>query len=308
MVCRGLGPGHFGFPAQAGVYPRTPSALRQYEGLPWFGICAVAFASVSPRRRGSTLLRMPRRIRGQGFPAQAGVYRGGLPQCHTTWTRLQKVSPRRRGSTSCLRDCFDRRTGFPAQAGVYRTAPDLNGRRLRFPRAGGGLPGGEAVCVEDLGVSPRRRGSTQVERAGEGPWLGFPAQAGVYRSPCACTATRRRFLRAGGGLPADGGYDVIEIVVSPRRRGSTRDCRQPAPQRAGFPAQAGVYLRSARRSDPHRGFPRAGGGLPARLVRAVGGRPVSPRRRGSTHGQGGCAPCSTGFPAQAGVYLLQLRT
>ena len=174
-----------GFPAPAGIDPDTghvalllPARFPRPRGdrpvdlgarwwLPrWFprargdrpdvsGPAAIR-TSVSPRPRGSTLVRRCRPRSGRGFPAPAGIdppsfvtiggsswfprARGDRPApCSKFWFAVP-VSPRPRGSTLICSSCCFSASGFPAPAGIDPSieVPALKVRG--FPRARGDRP------------------------------------------------------------------------------------------------------------------------------------------------------------------------
>ena len=262
----------------------------------------------SPRRRGSSVLRLRDGGAGLVLPAQAGVFRGptsaratrggppraggGLPYSGLWGAREAESSPRRRGSSAVRDRRVELDRVLPAQAGVFRRRSPRRRGGGRPPRAGGGLP-----PRRDLGdltelSSPRRRGSSDAPRDLRDRPAVLPAQAGVFRSAAPAGTSLGRPPRAGGGLPAGLDSSPASRVSSPRRRGSSEAHRRRRAAPEVLPAQAGVFRSPGRWRTRSRRPPRAGGGAAL----------SSPRRRGSSR-RGPSRPHRADvLPAQAGVF------
>ena len=252
-----------GFPAHAGMDPQTPVSVN-------------GRVAVSPPTRGWTAgSACPPRLRA-GFPAHAGMdpwaitqtrktgrfprprgdgpARRGRPACWTTvspptrgWTHHLRpllghgrVSPPTRGWTPVMKVRRGPQVGFPAHAGMDPSRP-VSSKALRgFPRPRGDGPGSRQRTHSQPPVSPPTRGWTSSRTASPLDWRGFPAHAGMDRTPCCRACSGCRFPRPRGDGPASGVCRAYIPKVSPPTRGWTYQPGHRLRDRRGFPAHAGM--------------------------------------------------------------------
>ena len=199
----------------------------------------------------------------------------------------------------------------PARAGGPGGGPPRRGSARAYPRAGGGTPFENRILRDVQGLSPRRRGNRRCHRRalhGTGP---IPAQAGEPRCRRRLGRSARAYPRAGGGTHACGGIIMLNMGLSPRRRGN-RALRFCSLHRRGpIPAQAGEPPGVRGASSTVRAYPRAGGGTASSSSGHFQYSGLSPRRRGNRHlvaivgGKLGPIPAQAGEPSYFGIiYLL----
>ena len=149
-----------------------------------------------------------------------------------------------------------------------------------LPRASGGVSSSRSLWCCKSRSSPRKRGCFQGKRRDDGVPLVFPAQAGVFLSPCLPPWEPRRLPRASGGVSSAAVACHVNSASSPRKRG----CFSPGPLRESahgvFPAQAGVFPPSAKAQRKKSGLPRASGGVSEDALIIRDGIKSSPRKRG----------------------------
>ena len=156
------------------------------------------------------------------------------------------VPPRRRGNHAVGWDRNHSAGPIPAQAGEPTTRPPAETVNRAYPRAGEGTMICLTIHGDGPGLSPRRRGNHltrgQISK-GRGP---IPAQAG---EPGGCSRGTRRpraYPRAGGGTAADVWGEIVELGLSPRRRGNHRGVDALLHLLGPIPAQAGEPSRPSR--------------------------------------------------------------
>ena len=272
-----------GFPAPAGMDPRTRIPRSTSRGLP--------------------------RACGDG------------PDADTTVPRTATASPRLRGWTAVRRHIGADRPGFPAPAGMDLGQRSGPGPPLRLPRACGDGPGRRSASTRSPAASPRLRGWTLWCWGDSLEEVGFPAPAAMD-PPCSRRRSRPgRLPRACGDGPAIRPGCRLTQMASPRLRGWTFHRPGRHPRRRGFPAPAGMD-RCRRRPKPWPPrLPRACGdgpeagpvkGRKPALPRACGDGPprrsscarkswASPRLRGWTRRPATARRGGAGFPAPAGM-------
>ena len=211
------------------------------------------------------------------------------------------VSPPTRGWTRSLRDDLRCGAGFPAHAGMDPIRKEHRHRAYRFPRPRGDGPLYAKRRRARMEVSPPTRGWTDFRVPLDPVAGGFPAHAGMDRSPARPRCCHPGFPRPRGDGPilADGvcGYSG----VSPPTRGWTRLQAQSPRDLHGFPAHAGMDRPSGQRTQRPRRFPRPRGDGPCRLLHWVSHSWVSPPTRGWTIPYVTDDPTRHGFPAHAGM-------
>ena len=251
----------------------------------------------------------------EGFPAHAGMDpvdvacpdlhyfgfprpRGDGPLLLVGVLIASLVSPPTRGWTLRRRRDGLLVRGFPAHAGMDRARRGVQRCRQRFPRPRGDGPAPCRASSVHRSVSPPTRGWTPVRSVLPTDLRGFPAHAGMDLIPtqahrhapgfprprgmdrAGATAALRstRFPRPRGDGPhADDACDAFRRV-SPPTRGWTHAIKLSALSCCGFPAHAGMDLRSSRfrRLPAPLGFPAHAG---MDLLSLTG---VSPPTRGWT--------------------------
>ena len=317
-------PTRAGFPAHAGMDPFHSFGPVQPHGLPRTrgdGPATPARRArprpASPHTRGWT--RADRRLGGaiEGFPAHAGMDRGrrglavavgGLPRTRGDGPCLRVVqpgllwaSPHTRGWTVVKDRVKALDWGFPAHAGMDPRRPPSRRRPRWLPRTRGDGPAHDARAARVTRASPHTRGWTRLGRPHVEPAPGFPAHAGMDRARDSRSAGRRWLPRTRGDGPPRRTIDEGTLAASPHTRGWTRAARphvEPAP---GFPAHAGMDLRSGHGGVGVPRLPRTRGDGPIEVTPTPTPTPASPHTRGWTHRRWRRPGGLPGFPAHAGM-------
>ncbi len=149
--------------------------------------------------------------------------------------------------------------------------------------------------------SPRTRGSSELPALDPAHRAVLPAHAGVIRRCRWAGRIPWRPPRARGGHPAVQLDVQLEIPSSPRTRGSSRLGDGQLFEPTVLPAHAGVIPTGASNPNGRTSPPRARGGHPQSLQRAVSAAMSSPRTRGSSQLGGHCRGTRGVLPAHAGV-------
>ena len=213
-----------GFPAHAGMDPRSTSSAAWSSGFP------------RTRGDGPVLERLPRLER--------------------------MVSPHTRGWTSEEHQHPGAETGFPAHAGMDRGEAGACSAGQGFPRTRGDGPVGDGLLAICMPVSPHTRGWTLVA-VGHGRDVGgFPAHAGMDPSASAWATSRTRFPRTRGDGPLYIHVEQLADEVSPHTRGWTGACSCSRWPGEGFPAHAGMDPQARMAPTAGMGFPRTRGDGP----------------------------------------------
>ena len=272
-----------GSPHTRGWTPDDPRAARVHVGFP-------AHAGMDPRtqRRGPVRAGVPR-TRGDG-----PLRRQGLPA-------LGVGSPHTRGWTRRLR-CGDRAdAGFPAHAGMDPRAVNSSRTCSRVPRTRGDGPGLAVRDWWARGGSPHTRGWTLRPGGAALRAHGFPAHAGMDReTPCRRRA-RCGVPRTRGDGPETKTLPGTRPPGSPHTRGWTPRPAAPAAIGPGFPAHAGMDPHRRRESTRATGVPRTRGDGPSDHGAGIDHVPGSPHTRGWTRGREPVRGAEQGFPAHAGM-------
>ena len=173
-----------GFPAHAGMDPRSPPRRRRRRGLP--------------------------RTRGDGPASRASCLRPRVASPHTRgWTRWILLRP------AAI-------PGFPAHAGMDPRSPCSRPAARWLPRTRGDGPLYPERTRRETQASPHTRGWTPA-RGGFGLVdAGFPAHAGMDPSRSSRSSRRRRLPRTRGDGPFL--YDLSDrrTEASPHTRGWTQ--------------------------------------------------------------------------------------
>ena len=154
-------------------------------------------------------------------------------------------SPRKRG---CFLEVIDQSRNtivFPAQAGVFPMVRMGRRRTTRIPRASGGVSDMTRAEFFWIQYSPRKRGCFRQNRSEQTPDHVFPAQAGVFPERASLMSQGRCIPRASGGVSRSLKRADRLSSYSPRKRGCFRFRRRSPDRKHVFPAQAGVFPRTA---------------------------------------------------------------
>ena len=196
-----------GFPARAGIDPRSRGRPPQWLGLP--------------------------------------RSRGDRPLVTQTGLNISTASPLARGSTRPAWRARSDDLGFPARAGIDPIPPARSGRPGGLPRSRGDRPDCVVRAYAVAEASPLARGSTQSTRAAAELRAGFPARAGIDRLDRAGSWRCSRLPRSRGDRPHSvHGWQLCDLA-SPLARGSTSSAQPSTPGGYGFPARAGIDPRRA---------------------------------------------------------------
>ena len=313
-----------GFPAHAGMDPWTRWCAAARSGLPRTRGDGPALSDrgghggrASPHTRGWTPGPAGVPPHDLGFPAHAGMDPagpgrpdppGGLPRTRGDGPvtcppvdRAIRASPHTRGWTRLPDPTRRRRPGFPAHAGMDRIRADKICACGGLPRTRGDGPGRSRRRGAAHAASPHTRGWTRGRRRGDADRRGFPAHAGMDPGPSSWGRALRRLPRTRGDGPCSCHATRSGSAASPHTRGWTprRTTRFLSP--GGFPAHAGMDLRSRPFRRHSRWLPRTRGDGPA-SGRSRAARPsASPHTRGWTAPTRRRAVSRIGFPAHAGM-------
>jgi len=173
-----------------------------------------------------------------------------------------------------------------------------------------------------LAATPHARGSTFSQVDGIGLVYGYPACAGIDRSHSRCSTSLAGLPRMRGDRPPERYSAMLELTATPHARGSTRDAGTIEGYVKGYPACAGIDLRSqAQRAGvsrlprmrgdrpcncggptlPSAGYPACAGIDPATVVGRRYRARATPHARGSTLLEIGERHLPGGYPACAGI-------
>ena len=278
---------------------------------------ALPSASGSPPTRGWTAHIHWASCAKLGFPAHAGMDprtcrhgaggrrfprpRGDGPELGFLAPFFDAVSPPTRGWTHHLQRQRMRRQGFPAHAGMDLRRPHCRPRRTGFPRPRGDGPYAEDYVRRFGGVSPPTRGWTLFLLLGADRVLGFPAHAGMDRKLGILRLRGCGFPRPRGDGPTLRLISTSIRPVSPPTRGWTVIADGALQGQRGFPAHAGMDLRSGGDTGRRSRFPRPRGDGPSPPSPTRSTIRVSPPTRGWTPDHEGALRRRLGFPAHAGM-------
>ena len=173
--------------------------------------------------------------------------------------------------------------------------------RTRLPRTRGDGPPRSQAGSQGTRASPHTRGWTlrPVQEAEDRP--GFPAHAGMDRTPSTTRPTRSRLPRTRGDGPSLSSIGASLRTASPHTRGWTPGTSLPWERGTGFPAHAGMdpSTRWCRSLTPW--LPRTRGDGPGKAQIAVEQNAASPHTRGWTLAGPPAEREPRGFPAHAGM-------
>ena len=252
----------------------------------------------SPHARGSTRQGVIRCRSVKGFPACAGIdlhiydsdrrlarlprMRGDRPHLTVFLPHSHMASPHARGSTQSSPVPGEDALGFPACAGIDLINKGLPHIQQGLPRMRGDRPDAPARGGSGDEASPHARGSTRAIALGVPRRTGFPACAGIDPIMIPCAICTKGLPRMRGDRPILGSLRDTRKRASPHARGSTHHPHMAGLVEVGFPACAGIDLRTA-----------TGPGVQQRL----------PRMRGATLARQINDQLVEGFPACAGIDL-----
>ena len=195
-------------------------------------------------------------------------------------------------------------TGFPAHAGMDPRRRSTSVAAPWFPRPRGDGPVLRSAFAVPLEVSPPTRGWTRHADRHAGLQPGFPAHAGMDHFRERIPWDRYRFPRPRGDGPQLHNSLALSIGVSPPTRGWTGDGALAADCRFGFPAHAGMDLKVSTKAARRWRFPRPRGDGPFFVPGWRDLRWVSPPTRGWTRRCRARQHSACGFPAHAGMDLI----
>ena len=233
-----------GFPAHAGMDPAHQGLHDRAAGFPrprGDGPLLIGEAHqhqrVSPPTRGWTVACPGHPRQACGFPAHAGMDpnelgrsrpdrrfprpRGDGPMPPEAQWYIDGVSPPTRGWTHASECRRTGKGGFPAHAGMdllpWRAPPGRSG----FPRPRGDGPYYCGKNARGRWVSPPTRGWTFLVIGLKKLGGGFPAHAGMDRSPTRQRPSVSWFPRPRGDGPMSEDVPAVSMEVSPPTRGWT---------------------------------------------------------------------------------------
>ena len=170
---------------------------------------------------------------------------------------------------------------IPAYAGEPTRRKRTTKSARAYPRVCGGATACRLRSTRTSGLSPRMRGShpcSSTSSISAGP---IPAYAGEPGRRFVGTGNRRAYPRVCGGARLSGGICGIDILLSPRMRGSpilpVWDAISPGP----IPAYAGEPDARVRLHHAGAAYPRVCGGATAYIHSTPPSVGLSPRMRGS---------------------------
>ena len=189
--------------------------------------------------------------------------RGDVPFSPRVARTPPKFSPRARG---CSRRTWSEhilRGVFPACAGMFPPGcGELRCTRC-FPRVRGDVPPAGPAAVRAPRFSPRARGCSSSRGPGQGRNSVFPACAGMFLNIRSQDSDFACFPRVRGDVPVNAQCGGVFAVFSPRARGCSEAAQGLSEPFDVFPACAGMFLRSSRKSQRLARFPRVRGDVPA---------------------------------------------
>ena len=258
---------------------------------------------VSFRRSGSIPASAGEPRSCSGGKREPGVHpreRGGAEAVCSSMVRASGPSPRARGSPGRGGRRAPVGGSIPASAGEPRTGLSLEEAQRVHPRERGGAGRTVGMSLDEMGPSPRARGSRCLSLARRTRPGSIPASAGEPWSPPGSASPSGVHPRERGGALGAGGARTGVQGPSPRARGSLRWHGRTRRGHGSIPASAGEP--SSRRTAPRasRVHPRERGGalyLTPAWHDAVG---PSPRARGSQRRAQEQADRLGSIPASAG--------
>ena len=282
---RRAGAGQSGFPAPAGMDPGQvvqrpvrPGIPRTRGDGPRHTRRPPPPPTDSPHPRGWTQTCVTSGQSKSGFPAPAGMdlgfgdgdrELGGIPRTRgdgpgprTDDLGAAQDSPHPRGWTRPPPPGGRAAGGFPAPAGMDPVVATKPYGIRRIPRTRGDGPWVE--CTEPNGRedSPHPRGWTPLQARLVVGQHGFPAPAGMDRSPPAGRRPPSRIPRTRGDGPGAPRPRAMTGTDSPHPRGWTRCGGEDGEHFHGFPAPAGMDPRPGRTAGPGPRIPRTRGDGP----------------------------------------------
>jgi hypothetical protein len=153
-------------------------------------------------------------------------------------------------------------------------------------------------------ATPHTRGSTSRPLSGWTVTIGYPAHAGIDHTRACIAVLKIRLPRTRGDRPPALYQGPGFLMATPHTRGSTlspHPAQHPAP---GYPAHAGIDLLLLVLLVPTLRLPRTRGDRPIALGDVYRVAMATPHTRGSTWIVWIVSHFSRGYPAHAGIDLL----
>ena len=207
----------------------------------------------------------------------------GDPPFISLITHLQHWStPHARGSTFHHHLVNASASVYPACAGIH---PNFKYREIvsnSLPRMRGDPPGTEDQGKVLRGSTPHARGSTLTLAPCNGPFIVYPACAGIHPTAFASGSLNIRLPRMRGDPPLATVRTASTWASTPHARGSTLLCLDFQCLRSVYPACAGIHRIGADGRIGMYGLPRMRGDPPLEYVVGLGFLKSTPHARGST--------------------------
>ena len=274
----------------------------------------------TPHTRGSTLELADGTKLTNGYPAYAGIdllkgfaqlavdglprIRGDRPPPTGQLASPKPATPHTRGSTHAVFILNKISYGYPAYAGIDLFPQQGKGGNSRLPRIRGDRPYRRDQCANGIPATPHTRGSTPVHMRRLYRGIGYPAYAGIDRTPAGLGTTLRRLPRIRGDRPLEDRREAKKREATPHTRGSTSSSFFQTSRQRGYPAYAGIDLPWELFVVALVRLPRIRGDRPSKGVSLAKRTKATPHTRGSTCLTNGEITREYGYPAYAGIDLL----
>jgi len=157
-------------------------------------------------------------------------------------------------------------------------------------------------------ATPHARGSTPAACSSGTSICGYPACAGIDRCRVDCAHFGRRLPRMRGDRPLLKNPTTAITRATPHARGSTSSGPWQTALGRGYPACAGIDLSFGTPRHTWAGLPRMRGDRPRPVPAYRGRKRATPHARGSTGIRVSSAPSGKGYPACAGIDLIERRS
>ena len=252
---------------------------------------------IIPAHAGLTSIFSSARALHRDHPRAYGAHKGESLCTH--WNRGS--SPRMRGSRIWLVGRLCGRWIIPAHAGLTVILSHSFIPLRDHPRACGAHHTIFNLCFNDMGSSPRMRGSRPSALSAASPCGIIPAHAGLTLEEALDLAALRDHPRACGAHA----QMIIQLTIaegsSPRMRGSLEHIEYGIPYQGIIPAHAGLTMKSTWSRKKRRDHPRACGAHIRSSCTSVNQTGSSPRMRGSQEGPVRAQQVHGIIPAHAGL-------
>ncbi len=231
--------------------------------------------------------------------------RGDRPIVGRVCAVVERATPHARGSTCTGSTPAAVSTGYPACAGIDPVTQGGRTHSYRLPRMRGDRPAPGADENSMALATPHARGSTQDQGVGRARQEGYPACAGIDPRVEGFRRLYRGLPRMRGDRPFDGAIAYSNREATPHARGSTSSNFSSPSLDAGYPACAGIDPKVQEAREWLVGLPRMRGDRPLRPAAFGYLSAATPHARGSTLASGGLEQRWRGYPACAGIDLIQ---